>query len=339
MRKLLIAYGTRPEWIKIKPLISKLNEAGIEHVLLFTGQHVQDTIDFPYSVRLIIDNYKQNRLNLIVNSILYYDLFNLDDVKGTTHVLVQGDTSSAFAVALSAFHHKIPVIHLEAGLRTYDMKNPYPEEFNRRAIALIADLNLCPTVSDRKNLDKENVPGSKYIVGNTVLDNLVGKEVTYNNDVIITMHRRENLEILPQWFNEFSILAKAYPQYNFIIPLHPNPEVQKWSRLLDGIKIESPWDHETMVDKICKCRMIISDSGGLQEEASFLKKKILVCRTSTERLDSLNETSFLCKHPHELLSLFRLHDSHPIPEDHICPYGNGHSSEMIVDILKKHYGF
>tara|TARA_R110000824_G_scaffold8429_13_gene38280 strand:+ start:17925 stop:18914 length:990 start_codon:yes stop_codon:yes gene_type:complete len=322
---LLIVYGTRPEYIKVKPILDNLT---IPYKVLFTGQHknivpVNDGI-----VLSIIDG--DNRLDSIVQSTLNNDsIFN--DI---THVMVQGDTTSAFAVALAAFHRNIPVIHLEAGLRTYE-RNPYPEEFNRQTISKIAKYHLCPTETNKLSLINERTLGKFYVVGNTVIDNIVSyrDSIEYNNEVLITMHRRENHNKLPIYFSILEELANENKHLTFTIPLHPNPNVTKHSNIFSTVNVIEPLNHSDMIDKLSKCRFLISDSGGVQEEASFLNKKVIVCRESTERIETIGVTSFLCKTPDDLRSMFYNTNDNFIPIEHDCPYGNGNSGEIIVNIL------
>ena len=327
---LLICFGTRPEWIKIKPLI-KCFKGNIQYRLLFTGQHVDllNNID-EYIQRLSIVN-GPNRLDSIVTSLLN----NNDVFEGITSILVQGDTTSVLAMALAGFHRKIKVIHLEAGLRTYDRDNPFPEETNRQLVSRLADIHLCPTQKSYDNLQNELAPGKKFIVGNTVLDNLVDLKTSYSNNIIVTLHRRENHDIMNEWFNAVNNLAIENKDYNFIIPLHPNPNVKKWSHILTDVNIVDPIQYEQFVDLISDCRLLITDSGGIQEEASFLRKKCIVCRKVTEREESLGTFSFLAKKPSDLRYVFYEHINNFIPDSsHSCPYGDGQASQKIMEILK-----
>ena len=251
--------------------------------------------------------------------------------------MVQGDTTSAFALALAAFHRNIPVIHLEAGLRTYDVNNPWPEEINRRCISSFTSIHLCPTTNNKKQLTNEGIGGAMWVVGNTGLDNLIHllDKIEYKNEVLITLHRRENHHNMDRWFVELSKLAKENPHLLFTFPIHPNPNVQRHKHLLQNINVIDPLGYDDMLNKIVKCRLIISDSGGIQEEASFLKKKVIVCRKTTERPESLNETSFLCGDPEELKEVFDfiISNGYIVSDKCICPYGDGHASETIMKIL------
>jgi len=325
---LLISYGTRPEYIKVKPLINELTRREIiPFKIIFTGQH-QDLA--PEGGDYVLDIEEgNNRLDSIIASVLNKNYI----WEGITHVLVQGDTTSAFAVALAAMNRQVKVIHLEAGLRTFDYENPFPEEYNRQLISRISSINLCPTSLNKKNLDNENCVGKNYLVGNTVLDNLEDYESSYGDEVLITMHRRENLELLPMWFKTFNILAVDNPNLKFIFPLHPNPQIQQHRDLLPDIEIIDPLSHKDMVEKIASCRFIITDSGGIQEEASFFKKKCIICRHQTERTETLDFTSFLCPSPENLFELVKSISNNYISYRE-CPYGDGHASERIASILE-----
>ena len=324
--KLLLSYGTRPEYIKLKPLIKAL-EGKIPFEVLFTGQQADIGSGEFTKQKTILDG--GNRLDSIVSSLLNDDWI----YAGITHVIVQGDTTSALAIALGAFHRQIKVIHLEAGLRTHQ-KNPYPEEGNRRMIDCISDVYLAPTLDNYQNLIEEGVRTKHiYQVGNTGLDNLKGIEISYGNNVIVTMHRRENHARMDEWFKVINDLARENKGLRFILPLHPNPNVKKLRHLLMCVDVVAPINYEEMVGLIAGCKFLISDSGGLQEEASFFNKKIIVCRESTERPETVGIHSFLCPTPEELTALFHEVNENYIPDKHYCPYGDGNTSEKVVQIL------
>lgn len=334
---ILLAYGTRPEYIKIKPLIDIFNEKGFQYKILFTGQHKDLLKEQVVDYQIEIPETNNNRLNEIMKSIMT-ETFSwiLNHGIHPSHVLVQGDTTSVLAVALSAFHHGIKVIHLEAGLRTYDNANPYPEEQNRRMVSQITDIHLCPTNLSRENLENERILGDKYVVGNTVLDNLIsyGKDCEYTDKVLVTIHRRENHHWMPEWFKAISILAINYPQYEFIIPLHPNPNVQKHKHVLKNVTVIEPMSHEELLKLLIKTRLVITDSGGIQEECSFFNKKCLTCRKVTERPEAQGQSTFIVESPLDLVPMFTQHiDNYNI--NYFCPFGDGHSAEKIYEILKE----
>ena len=330
---ILICYGTRPEHIKISPLLKEMDGI-IPYKTLFTGQHRDLVKNINFDHYLTIGE-GFNRLDTVVQSCLNIDESTFQDV---THILVQGDTVSAYSLALAAFHRGIKIIHLEAGLRTYDFENPYPEEAYRQCISRISDINLCPTQNNLNNLQGEKINGESVVVGNTVLDNLVGVQNEYGDKILVTMHRRENHHNMDEWFKQINQLAIDNPELKFEIPLHPNPNVKKHKDLLTHVSVVYPFDYDTMIKEISECRFLISDSGGIQEESSFLNKKVIVCRKITERPESVGKHSFMCGEPKDLKGLFySLKDNYEV--DLECPYGDGRSSKRIVKYLKeKIYG-
>jgi len=322
---LLVCYGTRPEWIKVKPIID-----AIECKTLFTGQH-KHLISHEADISLKIESESTNRLNSIFSSVMKQEgIFSEID-----QVLVQGDTASAAAIALSAFHQKIKIIHLEAGLRTHNLENPYPEEAYRQIISRVANIHLCPTKYNKQCLEDEKVSGEIHVVGNTVLDNLVDLPISYNQEILVTMHRRENHPLIKEWFKEISKLAIDNPDLVFTLPIHPNPNVQKHKKLLKNVNVVNPIPYEEMKRRVASCRFLISDSGGLQEEASFLKKKIIVCRKTTERIESIGESSFICENPNKLEDLFNtIKKQYIIKDGYRCPYGDGKATQKIQKVLR-----
>lgn len=325
---ILFCYGTRPEYIKMKKLIELCGD-NINHKVLFVRQHT-DIVFGDYDYEIVISNLT-NRLDSIVSSVL----IEMDEIilDSFDYVMVQGDTATAFAVALSAYNHGVKVIHLEAGLRTYDKENPYPEEVYRQLISRIASVHLCPTKANADNLILERILDKSYVVGNTVLDNLLGVETEYQNNVLVTLHRRENHTQIERWFKEIDELANENPELEFLLPIHPNPNVKKHQSLLKYVKVVDPLSHSDLIDYLRLCRLVITDSGGIQEEGSFLNKKVIVCRKVTERQESLGIHSFLCGDPNELKDIFyKIKDDYVVSEP--CPYGDGYSTEKIVNILK-----
>lgn len=311
---ILVVFGTRPEWIKIRPLLPL-----IDYKLLFTGQHttlIDDSIkNYSFTELKIPDG---ERLNSIVKAT--FDI----DFSGVSHVLVQGDTTTAFGASLAAFHKKVPIIHLEAGLRTYDLENPYPEEFNRQAISSMATIHLCVSESGKQNLLTERKSGKIYVVGNTGLDNLIGVDTEDGDFIFVTLHRRENHPIIREWLTEIDKLG-----VKFILPLHPNPNI-----VIPDLKngtITKAMSYSDCIKHLSTCKIVVTDSGGLQEEASFLQKPCIVCRKKTERVDGLGSHSFLCDHPSKIKDMFDLVKDFKI--DSPSPYGDGYSAERIARIL------
>ena len=323
----LLCFGTRPEWLKIKPLIRELDN----YKLLFTGQHPDLLKDIKVDYRITIGN-SDNRLDqLISDCLLQFPDGDFDSV------LVQGDTASAFACAVAAFNRQKKIYYLEAGLRSYNLQHPYPEEGYRQMIARISDVNLCPTELSRDNLINEKVNGVCHVVGNTVLDNLLEykNKCEYTNKVLVTLHRRENHHWMDEWFTELNNIAKENPDLEFILPIHPNPNVQKHREILTHVNVIEPLNHSKLLELLVKVKFVISDSGGLQEEGSFFNKKVIVCRKTTERPEGIDTGHlYMCKSPKELSLLFEvINKNYSVNLE--CPYGDGMSSKKIKNLIYK----
>ena len=299
----LICFGTRPELIKCIPLIHKFKENNIEFKTLFSGQHenlIKDFykyIDEPDFTFTNIMEHGQTLNQLSSKILLQSNKLFLENT--FSNVIVQGDTTTAYSLALSAFHFQIPVIHLEAGLRTNDKYSPFPEEINRRLISQIASIHLCPTALSLENLQKEQIISQVHLVGNTVVDiykyifentipNSKIQNIINNNEeyIVVTLHRRENRgdKMLSMW-NQLNVLSS---KYKFIYISHPSLPDSK--NILDNTNIIllDPQDYESMVHLISNSKGIITDSGGLQEEAVCANKRVLVCRDTTERPETID---------------------------------------------------
>ncbi len=327
-KPILLCFGTRPEWLKIKPLIKLMDRS--EYKLLFTGQHVDllKNIEVDYQINMSTTN---NRLDSIISDCMLQ--FPNGNFRG---VLVQGDTGSAFGCALAAFNRQIKIYYLEAGLRSYNLEHPYPEEGYRQMIARISDINFSPTQISSSNLFNEKTNGYTHVVGNSVLDNLVEykDKCEYTNKVLITLHRRENHHWMDKWFTNINQLAKLNTDLEFILPIHPNPNVQKHKHLLTNINVINPLSHSELLKILVKCKFVISDSGGLQEEGSFFNKKVIVCRKTTERPEAIYTGHLhICSTPGELEKIFDKVNKDPYINKK-CPYGDGNTSLLIHNILK-----
>jgi UDP-N-acetylglucosamine 2-epimerase (non-hydrolysing) len=318
-------YGTRPEYIKILPVARALNDRNIEYELVQIRQHTDLIKDCEFDRTFRVYNGDINRLNNIFHTALDMDL------KRYKHVVVQGDTSTATAIALSAFNQGVSVMHVEAGLRTYDKNNPYPEETNRRIISALASVHYCPTDFDEANLLNEGFRDDDIVItGNTVIDNLVGREATKSNTIVVTMHRRENQPHLREWFSQIEALACEHPDYEFIFPMHPSPQVQKHRDIFSKVRVIHPVDHETMLGMIASCHCAITDSGGIQEECSFFRKRCFVCRAVTERPCA---GQALCKTPEVLHKKFN--SDFKIEFDRPTPFGDGYAGEKIAEDIQR----
>ena len=331
--KLAIVYGTRPEFLKIKPLVLKLIDEKFDFKVIKINQHknlVEDT-NF-YADLLDIDDSTTERISSIGSNILN-KLPSL--IKDCTHILAQGDTASVFYSLLCGFQMNKKCIHLEAGLRTYDLDNPFPEEAFRQMISRITDIHLCPSIKEIENLEIEKVKGSRFIVGNTILDLVKSYDikVTYEDKVLITLHRRENWYNFKNYIVELINLAKNNPLTKYYFICHPNPQLQIIIKeLSDSISsnfnILDSLNHYDMIKLLSCCKYVITDSGGIQEEANFLGKHIYLLRKITERNNidlskiSLIDINDICK-----IKDFKQYD--PGYE-----YGKGDSVEKIIEILK-----
>ena len=330
MNKIGIFIGTRPELIKCLPLI---NSSDI-YVPIFVQQHT-DIMNVPTNKEhyiIPIVEYGQNRLNNIMISIINSPIID----KSWKAILVQGDTAVAFAAAITAFNKKIKIIHLEAGLRTHDLENPWPEEGYRKMIDSIANIALCPSNQSAQNLIDEKFTGEIQIVGNTSIDAISNYNLNSNigNTIVITLHRRENWDKIKNFFEVIEELANIYTDYNFVIPIHPNPEIMKLQTIFNRVKVINPLPHSDMCKLLSECNCIISDSGGIQEEASFLGKKVFCCRKVTERTELIDKYIIYTPTPECLKELFT-------PQKELLPksivYGEGKSylkiNEYLTNIL------
>jgi len=327
--KILAIYGTRPEYLKIKPII--IESKGLIKTC-FIKQHT-NIIDFGKSDFTIeIHNTCKNRLNSIFSEIF---LKTEECISQFDSILIQGDTATVAASALAAYHLKKKIIYLESGLRTYDLENPYPEEGYRQMVSRIADVNLCPTKLSAKNLKKEKTNGSIHVVGNTSLDNLIElkNQTVYGDKVLITLHRNENLSILKDWLIVINEFAKKNTDLKFIFPAHPNPQILEQTKILKNVEVISPLQHKELLNILKYCRFVITDSGGIQEEASFLNKKAIVCRKTTERPEGINSGHIiLCQEPFKFREIAETTKQN-YSINNKCPYGNGKSSKKILKLL------
>lgn len=295
---ILVAYGTRPEIIKLFPVVRELKRTGTPFKTLFTGQQtdlyadVKDLVPAPdYSFAQHFSGADKH--NTLAKSFIKIcsaaeELFAAH--KFTT-VIVQGDTTTAWALAQIGFYNKIRVAHVEAGLRTFDLENPFPEEANRVLIGQLASINFAPTTGSQQNLERSGAQNI-HMVGNTVVDavEIIRKEYQLASPetpstVLVTLHRRENHEIMDQLFDELNRVANAYPALNFVLPIHPNPNVQKHRNRFTArnMNVVAPVGYIDMLRLIASSAFLITDSGGLQEEASCFNKKVLIVRETTER--------------------------------------------------------
>ena len=359
----MLVFGTRPEAIKMCPLVNELKtRKNIETVVCVTGQHRQ-MLDQVLDAFGVIPDYdlsimKQGQtLFDITAGILNRIKEVLEDVKPDV-VLVHGDTSTTFVTALACFYMQIPVGHVEAGLRTYNIYSPYPEEFNRQAVGIIAKYNFSPTELSRQNLLNEGkAPETIYVTGNTAIDALKTTvredyehpELEWARDsrlIMITAHRRENLgEPMHNMFRAIRRVMNEHPDVKALYPIHMNPVVRKAAEEelggLDRIHIIEPLEVLDCHNIMAKSYMILTDSGGIQEEAPSLGKPVLVMRDTTERPEGIKagtlklvgtDENVIYENFKMLLEDKNAYDSMAHASN---PYGDGMACKRIADILEK----
>lgn len=362
-KKVMLVFGTRPEAIKMCPLVNELKKRKtIETIVCVTGQHRQmldrvlETFDVKPDYDLSIMKENQTLFDITTN-ILNKISKVLDIVKPDT-VLVHGDTSTTFVTALACFYKQILVGHVEAGLRTYDIYSPYPEEFNRQAVGILAKYHFCPTQRAAHNLIKEGKPTeSIYITGNTAIDALkttirddyTHPELKWAGDsklIIITAHRRENLgEPMHNMFKAIRKIMDEHPDVKAIYPIHMNPLVRAIADEelagCDRIHIIEPLDVMDFHNFLSRAYLILTDSGGIQEEAPSLGKPVLVMRDTTERPEGVEagtlklvgtEEKTIYKHFKELIEN---NNAYLKISNASNPYGDGLASKRIADILEE----
>lgn len=363
MKKVMLVFGTRPEAIKMCPLVKELKKRkSIETLVCVTGQHRQmlDMVLSAFGVEpdydLSIMKTGQTLFDVTIN-ILERIKSALEEVKPDV-VLVHGDTSTTFVTALACFYLQIPVGHVEAGLRTYDIYSPYPEEFNRQAVGIIAKYNFAPTEPARENLLKEGKSAdSIYVTGNTAIDALkttVRDDYTHSELewasgsrlIMITAHRRENLgEPMHNMFRAIRRIIEEHEDVKAIYPIHMNPLVRKAAEEELGgcerIHIIEPLDVLDFHNFLARSYMILTDSGGIQEEAPSLGKPVLVMRDTTERPEGIKAGTLKLVGTDEdvIYSSFKelLEDGEAYGRMSRAsnPYGDGFACRRIADILEK----
>ena len=362
--KVAVVFGTRPEAIKMAPILKELECKKIDHTIIVTAQH-REMLDQKLEVFNIEPDYDLNIMQqdqdlfYITNSVLSEIKPVLLREKPSV-LLVQGDTTTTFAASLASFYLKIPVGHVEAGLRTWNKDNPYPEELNRQLTTRLTDFHFAPTEWAKKNLLGEGVkPENIYVTGNSVIDALLmivdpnfqfqekplsDIDFLSRRVILLTSHRRENFgKPMTDIFSACRYLVENNPDVELVYPVHPNPNVRKTANeVLAGvprIHLIEPLDYRPFVQLMNKCYLILSDSGGVQEEAPTLGKPVLVLRKTTERPEAIevgtaklvgvdkqniiDEVQRLLSDPKEYKRMTTRGN----------PYGDGRTAQRIVDIL------
>lgn len=362
MKKVMVVFGTRPEAIKMCPLVNALKErSGLQTIVCVTGQHRQmlDQVLEAFGVvpdyDLSIMRSQQTLFDVTIR--ILEEIRTVLEAEKPDVVLVHGDTSTTFVTALACFYLQIKVGHVEAGLRTYNLQSPFPEEFNRQGVGIIADYNFAPTAMAMENLMREGKnPASIFVTGNTVIDAL---KTTVRKDykhpllewaeggrlIILTAHRRENLgEPMCHMFRAIKRIVDETPDVKVIYPIHMNPVVRKAASDIFGedkqFRIVEPLDVLDFHNFIARAYLILTDSGGIQEEAPSLGKPVLVMRDTTERPEGIEAGTLKLVGTSEesiygaFKSLLTDDAAYQAMSKASNPYGDGQACRRIADILE-----
>ena len=367
--KVMTIFGTRPEAIKMAPLALELSRRPqIDALCCVTAQHRQ-MLDSVLDIFRLVPDFDLNIMEprQTLSTITSKCLLGMEEVLEQARpdlVLVHGDTSTTFAGALAAFYHRVPVGHVEAGLRTYDKYSPYPEEMNRRMVSAIADLHFCPTPSNRDNLAREGIEQGVFLTGNTVIDALqttvvkdfhfsegVLNDLDYVNRkvILVTCHRRENYGTpMAHIMTALRRVADAFPDVELVYPVHLSPVVQEAAhQYLDGhprIHLIAPLAVDEMHNLMARCHLVMTDSGGLQEEAPALGKPVLVLRRETERPEAVAAGTVQLAGTEEEL-IFQMASrlltdpaAYAAMAHAANPYGDGRACGRIADAIEYRFG-
>lgn len=363
MTKVMLVFGTRPEGIKMAPIVKEIERRhDFETVVCVTGQHkemLQQVLDiFNIVPKYNLNIMKPNQTLFPITSDILGKIKPILEKEKPDVVLVHGDTSTTFSTALACFYEQIPVGHVEAGLRTHNIYSPFPEEFNRQAVSIIAKYNFAPTEMSKKNLLNENKdPKSIFVTGNTAIDALKttitsdysNKELEWAKGsrlILITAHRRENLgQPMVHMFKAIRRVMDEHPDLKAIYPIHMNPKVRKLANDIlgddDRIHIIEPLDVLDFHNFMNQSYLILTDSGGIQEEAPALGKPVLVMRDTTERPEGVKAGTLKLvgakedKIYKEFSRLLKDKDEYQKMSQTANPYGDGNASRRIADILEK----
>ena len=366
MIKIMPIFGTRPEAIKMAPLVKRLQtERQIRTVTTVTAQHREmlDQVLNLFQLKPVydLDIMEPAQTLTQITTVVLQRLEALINREKPDLVLVQGDTTTAFAASLAAFYHKIPVGHVEAGLRTDDKYAPFPEEMNRKLTGCIADLHFAPTLTAKKALRKEGVPEDRIMVtGNTVIDALLQTvKPTYTfaepslnhldflrrKIIIVTTHRRENFgKPMENIFQALTTIVKEFPDVEVVLPVHLNPQVRAAAhRILGGqerVHLIAPLAYGDFVNLMARCYLVLTDSGGLQEEAPALGRPVLVLRETTERPEAVVAGTVKMVGTdgdrifQAVATLLQNVEEYSRMANAVNPYGDGKAAERIVQAIR-----
>lgn len=369
-KNILVIFGTRPEVIKLAPVILELKKYTDKYNVIVCNTEQQKELSnqtlsyFNLKADINLDCMKPNQSLLEVQTRILTGLNSVFANNKIDAVIVQGDTMTVLCGALAGFYNKIPVFHVEAGLRSYDIYEPFPEEVMRQMTSRVAELNFAPTEKNRQALLKENISEEKiHVVGNTVIDALFclsedtmksaseffkSYKIEVNDKIVlITAHRRENHgERIDKILDAIEYLAKQYSEHTFVIPVHPNPNVKEkiYSRLenYQNVRLLAPLDYPNLVYLMKNAKLILTDSGGIQEEAPSFGCPTLVMRYETERQEGIDagvsilvgaDYDKIVSESEKVLSKSR--EASRLKA--VNPYGNGTSAKQIEEIINKYF--
>ena len=367
--KIMSVFGTRPEAIKMAPLVKELSRyEDLESICCLTGQH-REMLDSVMEIFQLQGDFDLNIMEKrqTLSTITTKTLLGMEQVIDTCRpdmILVHGDTSTTFAGALAAFYHQIPVGHVEAGLRTYDKYSPFPEEMNRTLVGDIADLHFSPTRANAENLRREGIRGEIFITGNTAIDAMgytVKKDrpfqtallnqldFAHRRVVVVTCHRRENYgKPMEEIMTAIGEMARTHPDVEVVYPVHLSPVVrecaQKYLAGKERIHLIDPVDVEEMHNLLAQCYLVLTDSGGLQEEAPAMGKPVLVLRRETERPEAIDAGTVRLAGTEEdevyRLGSLLLEDPAVYGQmaHAVNPYGDGRACRRIADAIEWRFG-
>ena len=365
MIKVLVVFGTRPEAIKMCPVVMEMKRnPHIEPVVCLTGQH-REMLDqvmrtFKISADIDLDIMKDGQTLADITSGVLCGISRVLVRVNPALIIVHGDTTTAYASALAGFYHNVPIGHVEAGLRTYNLSSPYPEEFNRQSIDMLSQLLFAPTEAAKSNLLREGKSGSSVLVtGNTVIDALkTTVDKCYFDEnlewakgsrlILMTAHRRENLGApMEKMFAAVRRITERFDDVKVIYPVHKNPRVREVAEaVLSGdekIRLIEPLEVEVFHNYIDKSYLVLTDSGGIQEEAPSLGKPVLVMRNTTERPEGIEAGTVKLVGIEEegiyssVYNLLVNESEYKRMSEAVNPYGDGHASERIVKEIIRRY--
>ncbi|MDE6922629.1 MAG: UDP-N-acetylglucosamine 2-epimerase (non-hydrolyzing) [Oscillospiraceae bacterium] len=367
--KVMTVFGTRPEAIKMAPLVKELESRDeVESICCVTAQHRQmlDSVLNIFGIRpqFDLDIMEQSQTLSTITSKCLLGLEKVFQQVRPDLVLVHGDTSTTFAGALAAFYQQIAVGHVEAGLRTWDRYSPFPEEMNRAMVGRLAQLHFCPTAANRRNLEAEGITKGLYVTGNTVIDALqttVAENFTFGEDalnrldyqgkrvILVTCHRRENYGApMEDIMAALARIARSHRSVELVYPVHLSPVVQECAHRnldgLDNVHLIAPLDVEEMHNLMARSFLVMTDSGGLQEEAPALGKPVLVLRKETERPEAVQagtvKLAGVCRDDIVGMAEELLTDpaAYARMAHAVNPYGDGRACRRIADAVLCHFG-